>query len=153
MTSTVDPVVARWRQLLSGSQSRGGQGHQARERRAKQRERQLERRCENVRNYRQLSMVGAETDHSTEEWGDKLSAKREGVCRVGLLNPSGFTLVGGSAKDDQLRELMKKMEVDIMCFPEVNICWHKLSPRNRLEERTLGWFETLHRSVAYNYQD
>jgi hypothetical protein len=44
-------------------------------------------------------------EHSTEEWGDKLFKKREGVCRVGLLNPSGLTLMGGSAKDDQLREL------------------------------------------------
>ena len=91
--------------------------------------------------------------HAMEEWGDKMSEKREGICRIGLLNPSGFTLIGGSAKDNQLWELMKKMEVDIMCFPEVNICWHKLAPQNRLEEWTLGWFETLHRLVAYNYQD
>jgi len=153
MTSTEDPVVARWRQLLSGSQSSGGQGHQARRRRAKQREQQLKRRQANGKNYQQLSMVETATGYSMEEWGDKLLEKREGVCRMGLLNPSGFTLTGGSAKDDQLRELMKKMEVDIMCLPEVNVCWHKLSPRNRLAERTLGWFETLHRSVAYNYQD
>jgi hypothetical protein len=28
MTLVVDPVVARWRQLLSGSQLSGGTGHQ-----------------------------------------------------------------------------------------------------------------------------
>ena len=33
------------------------------------------------------------------------------------------------------------------------MCWHKLASRKRLEERTMGWFETLHRSVAYNYRD
>jgi hypothetical protein len=131
----------------------GGQGHQGRKRKEKQRKRQLERKGGNVRNYQQLSLEETSTGYSTEEWGDKLLEKREGVCRVGLLNPSGFTLRRGSAKDDQLRELMKKMEVDIMCLPEVNVCWHKLSPRNRLAERTMGWFETLHRSVAYNYQD
>jgi tRNA A37 threonylcarbamoyltransferase TsaD len=132
---------------------RGGQGHQARRRRAKQRDQQQGRRCGNAGNFQQLSILGTEMGHSTEEWEDKLLEKREGVCRVGLLNPSGLTLMGGSAKNDQLRELMKKMEVDIMCLPEVNICWHKLSPRNRLEERTMGWFETLHQLVAYNYQD
>jgi hypothetical protein len=62
-------------------------------------------------------MLETATGYSTEEWGDKLLEKREGVCRLGLLNPSGFTLTGGSAKDDQLWELMKKMEVDIMCLP------------------------------------
>ena len=122
----------------------GGKGHQRRERRAKQRERQMECRYINVNDYQQLAISGMTTSHTTEAWGDTMTDKREGTCRVGLLNPSGFTLSGGSAKDDQLRELMKKMEVDIMCFPEVNVCWHKLSPHNRLEEHTLGWFETLH---------
>jgi hypothetical protein len=79
--------------------------------------------------------------------------KQEGICRIGLLNPSGFTLRGGLAKDDQIRSLLKQMAVDVMCFPEVNVCWHKLTPRNRLDERTLGWFETIHRSVAYNFRD
>ena len=40
-----------------------------------------------------------------------------------------------------------------MNFLEVNVCWHRTSPWNHLEECTYGWFETLHRSVAYNYRD
>jgi len=48
---------------------------------------------------------------------------------------------------------IERCEFDIVNFAEVNVCWHKVSPRDRLEERTLGWFETLHRSVAYNYAD
>ena len=91
--------------------------------------------------------------HPSEAWRDKLVTKQDGICRTGSLNSSGFTLRGESAKDDQLRNLMKEMEVDVMCFPKVNVCWHKLTPCNRLEERTLGWFETLHQSVASNYQD
>jgi hypothetical protein len=153
MTSVVDPVVARWRELLSGSQANGGQGHQGRRSKEERRRQQMERRCIGTNQYQQLAISGETICHTTEEWGDTLIDKREGICRVGLLNPSGFTLRSGSAKDDQLRDLMRKMEVDIMCFPEVNVCWHKLAPRNRLEERTMGWFETLHRSVAYNYQD
>jgi len=75
------------------------------------------------------------------------------ICRIGLLNPTGFTVWGGSAKDDQIREFIEKSEFDIVNFLEVNVCWHKVIPRNQLEERTLGWFETLHRFVAYNYAD
>ena len=153
MTSAVDPVVAQWRQLLSGSQSSGGTGHQRKERRVKQREQQMQRRLVNVNDYQQLAISGTVASHATEAWGDALTGKREGICRIGLLNPSVFTLTGGSAKDDQLQELMKTMEADVMCFPEVNVCWHKVAPRNRLEERTMGWFETLHRSVSYNSRD
>jgi hypothetical protein len=130
MTPVVDPVVARWRQLLSGSQSSGGKGHQRRERRAKQRERQMAHRHISANDGQQLAILGTTSSHITEAWGDKMLEKREGTCRVGLLNPSGFTLSSGSAKDDQLRDLMKMMQVDIMCFPEVNVCWHKLTPCN-----------------------
>jgi hypothetical protein len=153
MTPPTDPVVEQWRQLLSGSQLRGGRGHQRSERRVDQRKRNMERRCVKVNDYQQLAISGRRTSHATEAWGDRLNDKREGICRIGLLNPSGFTLTGGWAKDDQLRDMMKMMEVDIMCYPEVNVCWHKLTQRNRLEERMMGWFEMLHRSVAYNYQE
>jgi hypothetical protein len=94
----------------------------------------MARRHISINEYQQLAISGMTSSHITEAWGDKMLEKREGMCRVGLLNPSGFTLSGGSAKDDQLRDLMKTMQVDIMCFPEVNVCWHKLSPCNRLEE-------------------
>ena len=102
MTPATDPVVARWRQLLSGSQLSGGQGHRSKERRRKQRERLLARKNIDITDYQQLAISGTSRSHTTEAWGDKMEEKREGVCRVGLLNPSGFTLLGGSAKDDQL---------------------------------------------------
>jgi hypothetical protein len=69
-----------------------------------------------VNEYQQLAILGTTSSHITEAWGDKMLEKREGMCRVGLLNPSGFTLSGGSAKDDQLRDLMKTMQVDIIVF-------------------------------------
>jgi hypothetical protein len=68
----------------------------------KQREQQMQRRLVNVNDYQQLAISGTVASHATEAWGDALTGKREGICRIGLLNPSGFTLTGGSAKDDQL---------------------------------------------------
>jgi hypothetical protein len=94
----------------------------------------MEQRYTGTSEYQQLVIAGTTRSHSMEAWGDKLKDKQDEICRIGLLNPSGFTLMGGSAKDDQIRSLLKQMEVDIMCFPEVNVCWHKLTPRNRLEE-------------------
>ena len=124
----------------------GGQGHQGRRWKAKQREQQMEWRYTDVNEYQQWAITGTTMSHSTEAWGDKMSDKREGrICRIGLLSPSGFILMGGSTKDDQLKSLLKQMEVDVMCFPEVNVCWHKLMPCNsRLEERTLGWLKMMH---------
>ncbi len=40
-----------------------------------------------------------------------------------------------------------------MGFAEVNVCWHKLTPRNRLHECTIGWFESLHLLVVYNRRE
>ena len=59
-------------------------------------------RLGNVNDYQQLAISGTVASHTTEAWGDALMGKRVGICRIGLLNPSGFTLTGGSAKDDQL---------------------------------------------------
>ena len=132
----------------------GGEGHQGRQRKQRQGERQREWRAIGSNELHQMAITGATMSHPTEAWGDRLMAKQDGICWIGLLNPSGFTLQGESAKDDQLRNLMKEMEVDVMCFPKVNVCWHsKLMPHNRLEERTIGWFEMLHQLVAYNYHD
>jgi hypothetical protein len=91
--------------------------------------------------------------HPSEPWGDALSKKHENVCRIGLLNPMGFTVEADSTKDNQLWEFMRAVEIDIMNFPEVNVCWHKVSLRNRLEERTMGWFESSQKLVAYNVHE
>ena len=33
---------------------------------------------------------------------------------------------------------------------ETNVCWHQLPIHERLHERTIGWWETLHISYGYN---
>ena len=45
MTPTTDPVVARWQQLLSGSQMNGGKGHQGRNQKQRKGERQKGRKA------------------------------------------------------------------------------------------------------------
>jgi hypothetical protein len=92
---------------------------------------------------------GPEKDY----WGDEQLKKRRGMCRIGLLNPTGWTVRGGSKKDEDLLEYLKMGQYDIAAFPEVNVHWSRVAPYNRLEERTLGWFETMHRSLAWNMQD
>jgi hypothetical protein len=94
----------------------------------------MKQRAPNSDERQQLSITGSKPSHTTDYWGDKLTEKQEGICRIGLINPTGFTLKAGSAKDDQIRDLMRQMEVDVMGFLEVNVCWHLLSPCNRIQE-------------------
>ena len=79
--------------------------------------------------------------------------KRDDFARICLLNISGFSLSAHSAKDDHLRSFMEENDVDVMILPEANVCWHKLYHRDRLHERTFGWFEDIHRGHAYNFGD
>jgi hypothetical protein len=72
----------------------------------------------------QQTIQGRGTSHPSAAWGDVLRRKEQNICRIGLLNPTGFTVRSGSAKDDQLRKFIEESEVDIMAFPEVNVCWH-----------------------------
>jgi hypothetical protein len=143
-------VVEWWWQLLHGLMKSGGKGHLGKKK--KQRGR-ISKRQGNQKEQRQLDLMGHTTRHPSNAWGDALTKKHDNICRNGLLNPTGFTVQADSVKDNQLCEFMQKVEIDIMNFPEVNVCWHILTPRNQLDEQTMGWFESLHRSVAYNYWD
>ena len=129
MTPVMDPVVAQWRQLLHGSQMSGGQGHQRIQKGQtgwKTRSKQVGRTQPELR---QMDLYG-NNHHPSDTWGDALKIKWVNICRIGLLNPSDFTTCGGSAKDDQLCRFMEDIEVDIMNFSEVNVCWHHVTPRN-----------------------
>ena len=123
MTTAIDPVVAWWRQLLHGSQMSEGWGHQGLQRGQaewKSRNKQIVRTQPELH---QMDIYGT-NHHPSEAWGDALTTKWANICRIGLLNPSGFITCGDSAKDDQLQRFMEEIEVDIMNFLEVNVCWH-----------------------------
>ena len=124
MTTRMDPVVARWWQLLDGSQMSAGQGHQGHQKHQMARkDRETWTTNNTIREYGQRDMHG-HSHHPSVAWGDTLTTKRVNICWIGLLNPTEFTTCAGSAKDNQLQQFMINLDVDIMNFPEVNVCWH-----------------------------
>jgi hypothetical protein len=57
------------------------------------------------------------------------------------------------SKNDSIREFMNGTQADIIGMVEMGICWHRLPLKDRLWERTRGWFESLKITAAYNRHD
>ena len=52
-------------------------------------------------------------------------------------------------KNQQLMRFVKQNDMDVIGLSECNLNWKHIQPADRLEERTIGWFESLHISTAY----
>ena len=88
--------------------------------------------------------------NSTSAWGDFMGPKPPNTLRVVVQNISGFPLHGSHVKNRQIMGFINSNTVDICAMSELNVCWHLLPLHERLHERTLGWWETLHISHGYN---
>ena len=77
---TLDPVVARWQQLLPGQRREGSQGYQTTKYREREQRRRMKQRAPNSDERQQLSITGSKPSHTTDYWGDKLTEKQEGIC-------------------------------------------------------------------------
>ena len=76
--------------------------------------------------------------------------KEEGTLRLAFQNINGFGLSKEKIKDKQLFDFLKEEEVDMMGMAEANICWPKADQKNRLWDRTRGWFECSNVNYAHN---
>lgn len=106
-----------------------------------------------VKKSTRLAQQGLEEgakNNSEEEFGNRLGRKGPHVCRAGLLSPTGLTVRGGSTKDEQLLQLLKDRQLDMMHLAEVNVNWSKVATRSKLDERAHGWFECMSRKVAWS---
>ena len=88
-------------------------------------------------------------------WGNEHNNQPPNHLRIGLLNIGGFPLTSTDEENDRIRATIKTNNIDIMMITETNKHWKSLPIKDRLPERTKGWFESLHRSTAYyeNYPD
>ena len=69
--------------------------------------------------------------------------------RIGFWNCGGLPLNNRDLKNNFIREWITELKWDIVGLSEVNVHWKLLNPTQRLPERTFGWFESLHLSLAY----
>ena len=86
----------------------------------------------------------------TAAWGDTMRQKLPNTLRVVIQTISGFPVHHRHVKNRQIISFINANNVDICAMSEMNVCWHLLPIHERLHERTLGWWETLHISHGYN---
>ena len=110
--------------------------------------------------------AGAETEPSTpvaipgsnsaildpdgSPWGDTMSRKSSTSLHIGFQNPDGFPLDIRASKNQVIHEFLEQHKFDCCGFYEVNVCWKLLSQSAQLHERTRGWFEDIHLSIAHH---
>jgi len=68
-------------------------------------------------------------------------------------NINRFPMFTNDSKNDSIREFINGTQADIVGMVEMGICWHQLPMKDRLWERTRGWFESLKVTAAYNRHD
>jgi hypothetical protein len=101
----------------------------------------------------QQDLHGNTIRNTNDWWGDHFRPKEEHHLRLIFQNINRFPTYRSHPKNDSLREFMKGTQADIVGLVEMGLKWHKLPTRDRLWERTRGWFESLKITAAYNRHD
>jgi len=88
--------------------------------------------------------------HDGSTVGDKEWDKLEGTLRFAFQNINGFNFDKEKVKYKRVYNFMDKFEVDAMGIAESNTYWPKLNTKERLWDRTKGWFEGIHLNTGFN---
>ena len=83
-------------------------------------------------------------------WGDTRRQTADDCLRIGFWNCGGLPAANSDPKNRMIREWIQQHQFNIVGLSECNVHWKKLQADQRLPERTMGWFESLHLSLAYN---
>jgi len=84
-------------------------------------------------------------------WGDLLQRKKGNTVRIYLQNIGGLPADdAGKEKYTHLRHFVTKHSIDLLAMPECSVHWGKTEYKQRLPERTKGWWESVQWSMAYN---
>lgn len=103
--------------------------------------------------YLQRDLHGRIQRNPEEFWGDRIRPKEENHLRIAFQNINRFPMYASDPKNDSIRAFVKGINADIVGMAEMGICWHRLPTKERIWERTRGWFETLKTSVGYNKKE
>lgn len=156
MVSNNAEVVARWQQLLNGYSTRGGRGHPAR---TSNRGRQTGGSAGRdglgpaTDGYRQRDLHGSIQRNPEDFWGDRISPKEEHHLRIVFQNINRFPMHSNDPKNQSIRAFIKGVQADVIGMVELGICWSQLPTKDRIWERTRGWFESIKTVTAYNQKE
>jgi hypothetical protein len=84
-------------------------------------------------------------------WGDYVGRKRRNILRLVGSNIGGFGLYAGASSDKgpAIHHLANKYEADGLALVKLNLHWSHVPTKERIPERTLGWWRNFRQSVAY----
>jgi hypothetical protein len=87
----------------------------------------------------------------TEHFGDQIGKREDSSFLIGFKNIGGFPVAAttGQTKDQQIRQFIIENELDSAGLIETDVKWNECAMRDRLEQRTRGWFEGLSIQKAY----
>ena len=88
--------------------------------------------------------------HDGSTVGDKEWGKLDGTLRFAFQNINGFNFDKEKVKYKRVYNFMDKFEIDAMGIAESNTYWPLLNTRERLWDKTKGWFEGIHLNTGFN---
>jgi len=74
----------------------------------------------------------------------------DGITRIVYLNMNTFPNNSRHPKNETFRHLMDEMGADIAPIVEMNVNWRQVPSKDRLEHRTVEWWEHSRWSYSYN---
>ena len=137
-----------WKRLMGKGKGQAGEQKKKRE---KKKTKIRRGRKENLVNYQQRSLRGANLDKTdVEEFGDKMGRKGMNMFRIGLHNISNLSEDGRVSKSRQLVDYIVHKHFDVFLMTEVGLCWKKIPPLDQWFERIRGKFRTVKYKFANN---
>jgi hypothetical protein len=85
-------------------------------------------------------------------WGDKFvinNSRNKKIVRFTFWNCGGFPVFSDQPKNHLIRSIIDHTKADVSAFAEVNLSWKNLHPKDRIRERTWGWFPSIHTTCSY----
>jgi hypothetical protein len=94
------------------------------------------------------------SETEVEYFGDQISGHiSSNILRIGFININGFPVSAQDPKNKQILNIINKTKLSIIGMVETNRCWHKLSEKDKWQDRTRGWWETQQTILAYNHTE
>ena len=94
-----------------------------------------------------------ELNRLEESVGDLIINKDEDSFRLISQNINGFGQEADNTKEIGIKNFAIEFKADILALQQMNVCWSKVSNKNKIWERFRNWEECYNLSVAYNKMD
>ena len=82
--------------------------------------------------------------------GNKTREELDKTIRIAFQNINGFGFDKEQVKFQRIFNFLTKYKIDKLGIAESNVYWPKINIKNRLWDKTRGWFEGLSINMTYN---